>query len=65
MNTLKKCTNNELKTIWIRIGWRIFPRFEDYVVEVRKYETDLKSGKMKLRDLKKENRTKINTVKHV
>ena len=65
MNTKRKCTIKELKIVWEKVGWRIFARSEDYVVEVRRYETDIKYGRIKLSDLRDENKTKLNKLKHV
>jgi len=56
----KKCSVEELKDIWEKFGWLVFSKFEDYVVEVRKIESNLQAGWISQKELKAMNDELIN-----
>ncbi|MGR3178433.1 MAG: hypothetical protein ACUZ8E_10295 [Candidatus Anammoxibacter sp.] len=62
MNKFKKCSLEELKDVWEKFGWVLFNKFEDYVVEVRKVESDLRAGTITQEKLKVANDEKIHEV---
>ncbi len=63
MKKLVKCSAEELREIWEKFGWILFNKFEDYVVEVRKVENDLETGKITLAKLKADNDEKIHQTR--
>ncbi|MGR3221064.1 MAG: hypothetical protein ACUZ8H_14805 [Candidatus Anammoxibacter sp.] len=62
MNKFEKCSLGELKDVWEKFGWVVFNKFEDYVAEVRKVESDLKAGKTTQKKLKVVNDEKIHDI---
>ncbi|MGR3318503.1 MAG: hypothetical protein ACUZ8O_08480 [Candidatus Anammoxibacter sp.] len=62
MNKFKKCSLDELKNVWEKFGWVVFNKFEDYVVEVRKVESDLQAGRITQEKLKVANDEKFNEI---
>lgn len=62
MKNHKECSLEELKDVWEKFGWILFSKFEDYVAEVRKVESDLQKGKITLKTLKDENDKKIHQL---
>lgn len=55
MRKFKKVSVEELKDTWEKFGSDLFPKFEDYVVEVRKIELDLHDRWITQEELKIEN----------
>ena len=62
MKKFEKCSLEELKDVWEKFGWVVFNKFEDYVVEVRKVETDLQAGRTTQEKLKVANDEKIHEI---
>jgi hypothetical protein len=62
MREFKKFSIEELKDTWEKFGSEFFPKFEDYVAEVRKSESDLHAGWITQEELKAENDERINEI---
>ena len=62
MRNFKKVSVEELKETWEKFGLNLFPKFEDYVVEVRKIESDLHARWITHEELKVENEGRIDEI---
>ena len=55
MSKFKKLSVEELQDTWEKVASDFFPRFEDYVAEVRKIESGLHAGWITQEELNAEN----------
>ena len=62
MRNFKKVSVEELKETWEKFGLNLFPKFEDYVVEVRKIESDLHARWITQEEVKAENEERIHEI---